>query len=804
VANIFQRIGNLFKAPIIGKRDLTDDAQQLSNGMSTSQFGAGEPLPPQPLGGDPRQWQYRPSINITPPQSDRRVDPAVLRQLARSYDLLARCLSRRKEELRTLHWSIQPKERRNKKKMREIQEKYAKEIKMVDDFFRHPEGYMEKVNGKWVRMPITDYQSWVNAILDDMFVIDAIAIYPRRKLNGEMLSLERIAGETIKVLLDDSGRLPHPPLPAYQQWLYGRPNAEYKANELIYRTYNPSNDSPYGMSVVEQIVAHVQMAMRNEAFISSYFSEGAIPPLLFTVPESWSVDQMLEFADIMNARLSGNAKALREFNIVPHGTQKLELKPFDYNEKWVNYVATMTCVLCGVQPHEMGIVPQTSGLGGKSFGEAASYIHDKQTMFVSEFLQSLFNDIIRFHFGFDEICFVFDHLLEKEERERAEINEILIKTGQKSIDQILVENGEEPEGINRFYQANDRLYGLPDLLALSQYGSVAVNLGQIGGIKMPDDTFTEDVQITQNADNPDVKTPNPNQAKDPSAKLDTSHTEAPDENKHKPPQPPKQPEGTHYPRSETVNTVKSTVADLTKDTDDDDEDDVNDDVSSPGAAEEKRDTHELELIFIATYYSLFRKVKYSPHMTNPSSVLGAFALTHSQQQELADALYKLKRDTYIESYNKYAREHGLESIETLDHQTEAKIRHAVRDSVDSIVSTYQSDLRRAYETLIDAGITDPSELVDRLNSWRVNRNRWKGEQIATTEVSKPWNDAVLSVDKSLGITDEREYYVTPDSCVCAKCAAMVAGNPYTYDAAMSLPIPNHPHCVHFIQSRPKK
>jgi hypothetical protein len=788
--SIWKRAAGLFRGNVIGKSDLTDQAKFLSGtdaNPDTTQFGPSNPLPTSPLGeGEPRQYQYPPAFNVRSPQADRRVDTEVLRLLARNYDLLARCLSRRKEEIRTLHWSIQPRERRNKKRMREIQEKYADDIKKLTELFRHPEAAMLKSDNKFIRFPIVDYQTWITALLDDLFIVDSLAIVPRTKLNGELLSLERIQSDTIKVLLDDTGRLPTDG-PAYQQWLHGMPRWNFKFNELIYRVYHPVNDSPYGYSLVEQILGHIQLAMRNEAFITSYFTDGSIPPQLFTVPESWSVEQMLEFADIMNSRLSGNPKALREFNIVPNGTQKIDLKPFDYNDKWVHYVAVMTCVLCGVQPHEMGINGGENMLGGKSAGEIASEINDKQTMFMAEFIQSLFTDIIEYYWGNDELAFVFDHLLEKEERERAEINQILITSGQKSIDQVLVENGEEPEGINRFVALGDRIYFLPDLLAGSVKGGVAVNLGQVGGVKMPDDTFTEDLQITQDANNPDIETPNPNQSKDPSAKLDTSHTEAPDDGKPKPPPPPKQPKGTSYPTGPTVNTVKSSSADLAKASSNDNK---------------NKDTHELETIFIAAYYSLFRRVPYDSTMLNPHMVLSAFSLTHSQRNRLYDALYNLKRDVYIESYNKYAREHGLQPIRDIDAHTDELIKRSTQHAVDSIAATYHDELERQYHKLLASGVDDARDMVDKLNTWLRQRNKYKAQQIATTEVSEPWNQAIFNIDHRLGITDDREYWVQPDACVCDNCQQIVNGNPYDYSTAVSLPIPNHPNCRHEIVSRP--
>lgn len=753
-------------------------------GEGKDQFNAGKPLTPAPTGADPRAYQYRPAININPPSSDHDVDYESLREFAKDYDLLARCLSRRKEELRTLHWSIQPRNRADKIKMHEIQRKNADAIIEIENFFRHPRAYMKKRGDKWIRMPRVDYLHWINQILDDMLVVDAIALYPERKRNGDMLGLKVLDGTTIKVLLDDAGDTPIPPNPAYQQWLFGMPRSEFTIEELVYRVYNPNTHSPYGVSVVEQILKHIQLALQQEKFTKSFFDDGAVPQMVFKAPADWTSTQMNELADLLNARLAGNPKALHEFNFIPDGSDPVVLKPFDWDPDLSKWIAALTCSLTGIAPSEINLEVHDSGLGGKSFGEIASEVHDRQVKFVSEFLQQLFTDIIQIYFENDDLCFVFDHMLERDEKERAETNKTLLLSGQKSLDEIYIEAGKTPPGVGPIIQANDRLYGLPDLLTLSKSGSTAVNLGQVGGHKLPDGSTTEDIDIPNKGS--DVKTPNPNQSKDPSAKLDAK-TDAPDDAKSQPPKPPKQPEGTSYPTGPTVNT-KSTIADLVK---------------SAESDKEKRETHELEMIFLATYYQLFKRVAYASSMLNSQMAMSAFHLSQHQRQQLFDAIYALKKGVYIESYNTYAKQHGISSIAKVDSRTDALLRQSTQDAVDSILATYAQDLKTQYAKLNAAGVVKPQEMVDGLNEWLKERNRWKAPEIAVTEISEPWNQAIFNIDRNLGIQDDREYTVSPDHATCAVCQSLVANGPYDYETAISLPIPNHPGCIHFVTSTAK-
>jgi hypothetical protein len=74
-------------------------------------------------------------------------------------------------------------------------------------------------------------------------LIDAPALCKRRTRGGALYALEPLDGATIKRLIDDWGRTPLPPPPAYQQILKGVPAVDYGADELIYAPDDPFNRS---------------------------------------------------------------------------------------------------------------------------------------------------------------------------------------------------------------------------------------------------------------------------------------------------------------------------------------------------------------------------------------------------------------------------------------------------------------------------------------------------------------------------------------------------------------------------------
>ncbi|HLY57001.1 MAG TPA: hypothetical protein VKS60_15660 [Stellaceae bacterium] len=105
------------------------------------------------------------------------------------------------------------------------------------------------------------WDEWVRMLVEDMLVLDAATIYPRRAVDGSLLALEPLDGGTIKRVLDDWGRTPQPPLPAYQQILKGLPAVNYTADALLYLPRNPRTWRVYGLSPVEQCLFTINIAL---------------------------------------------------------------------------------------------------------------------------------------------------------------------------------------------------------------------------------------------------------------------------------------------------------------------------------------------------------------------------------------------------------------------------------------------------------------------------------------------------------------------------------------------------------------
>ena len=194
-------------------------------GNADGWFDAGEPLAPIAQQAEGRRFDYEPFYNVghSKPREHEAIGFAQLRALADNYDVLRLVIEKRKDQMEGLKWTIQrrdvesTKDNESQRKDRKVDEAIA--------FFQSPDK-----EHTW--------SDWLRILLEDLFVIDAPCIYPRKTLGGDLYALEVIDGATIKRVLDNTGRLPLPPDTAYQQILHGMAAVDYTADELIYRSRN--------------------------------------------------------------------------------------------------------------------------------------------------------------------------------------------------------------------------------------------------------------------------------------------------------------------------------------------------------------------------------------------------------------------------------------------------------------------------------------------------------------------------------------------------------------------------------------
>ena len=293
-------------------------------------FGPLDPLQPvAPPGIAGRRLDYLPGQNLLiDARGDSSVPARVLRALADDCDLVRLAIETRKDQLSALEWAIQPR------------------AGMAAD----PAGIARAT--ALFRAPTPDYgwDEWVRLLVEDMLVLDAATIYPRRSLSGTVLALEPIDGGTIKRVIDDWGRTPAPPQPAYQQVLKGLPATGYTADELVYLPRNPRTHRLYGLSPVEQVLLTVNMALRRQVHKLEYYTEGSQPDAFFGVPPDWTVEQLKSYQEYWDGLMAGNTAERRRIKFIHGDVKFVETKPAILKDEFDEWLARVVCYAFSVSP----------------------------------------------------------------------------------------------------------------------------------------------------------------------------------------------------------------------------------------------------------------------------------------------------------------------------------------------------------------------------------------------------------------------------------------------------------------------
>lgn len=316
----------------------TGPAPGIVQGTGADWFGPLNPMSPvAPPEVEGRQWDFPVGYNLqTTVKPWEGISPHQLRALADSHDILREVIETRKDQLAKMPWSIKTRVKANGDSSTDDDDPAIDEI---ETFFRRPDG-------------IHDWARWLRMLVEDLLVIDSPAIYMRATKGGKLLGLEPIDGATIKPIIDDWGRRPSPPVPAYHQVLHGLPAVPYTSDYLHYAPRNVRTNKAYGYSPVEQVVMTVNIALRRQVFQLQWYTEGNMPEGFAQTPEGWTADQIAQFQKNWDAMLAGNSAARRRVMFVPGGAAKAfqATKEPDLTGKTDEWLARVICFAFSISP----------------------------------------------------------------------------------------------------------------------------------------------------------------------------------------------------------------------------------------------------------------------------------------------------------------------------------------------------------------------------------------------------------------------------------------------------------------------
>lgn len=314
----------------------------LLEGVDTTWFGPQQPIAPQaPVDVKGRAFDYQSGYNIVyTPRSTEPIGFEQLRFLADSCDILRLVIETRKDQMGSLGWNIKSKDKQQQQKGEQNPNKpdpNQKKIDVITEFFKKPDG-------------VLTWKQWLRAILEDLFVVDAVSIYKRKTVGGAPFAYELMDGTTIFPLMEDDGRRPHAPDPAFQQITKGVPAADFSIDELLYLPRNVRTNRLYGFPPVQQVILTVNTAILRAVHQLDYYTEGSIPDSIIGTPLDWQPEQITAFQLQWDEMLAGNLEARRRAKFVPGDFKFQELKQPALKDEYDEWLARVICFAFSIPP----------------------------------------------------------------------------------------------------------------------------------------------------------------------------------------------------------------------------------------------------------------------------------------------------------------------------------------------------------------------------------------------------------------------------------------------------------------------
>jgi 8-oxo-dGTP pyrophosphatase MutT (NUDIX family) len=335
------------------------EQSMADQGMGSSvPFSPGRPI--NPYNGysvEPRQFDFLTGTNITTRPRQNRVSFGALQALTSAYDVAQMCIAHRIDSLRSFDWSVVPADGESGDLTLAIAAGRAAVAK--------PDGR-------------TPWASWLSMYLQDLLRYDAGTLYKRRDRVGRVMGLEIIDGTTIAPLLDDWGRPPESPAPAFIQYANGLPWDWLTADDLIYLPFRPQPDSPYGLAPMESILLTANTDIRLAMHLLDYWADGSIPGATAEAPlDQSSPDQLAEFQEAWNAIMEGDQTQKVKVRWMPHGSTFTQLRPNPFDEELALWLFRKTCAIYSVTPQDLGITLDVNRATGDTQMDVQERIADR-------------------------------------------------------------------------------------------------------------------------------------------------------------------------------------------------------------------------------------------------------------------------------------------------------------------------------------------------------------------------------------------------------------------------------------------
>ncbi len=389
--------------------------------VTNAQFSPGQPLTPPDLEAV-RLWDFPVGVNTTiMPRAHEPFGFGHLRAFS-NVELVRLAIETRKDQIEGLHWRFTP--RAGASAAGGAAQEAAAE--RLTQFWRRPDG-------------VHCFAAWLRPAIEDLLAIDAPAFEKRRDRGGRLIGLDVVPGDTIKVLVDETGRAPLPPSPAYQQIIKGRVWADLTTDELIYAPRNRRPNHVLGFSPVEQIVVTIQTIVSRQAAQLAYFTEGNAPIGFLNAPEGWGPSQIRELQLWLNAQMSGQPSERAKLIWTPAGAQYQALKDPPLKDDFDEWLARIVAFAFSLPP-----TPFVKQMNRATAGEDQDRSLEEGLTPLKLWIKRLIDEVNEREFGVTDLEFVWHEAVEIDPAAQSEIDDRALRNGSATINEVRARRGFAP------------------------------------------------------------------------------------------------------------------------------------------------------------------------------------------------------------------------------------------------------------------------------------------------------------------------------------------------------------------------
>lgn len=360
-----------------------------------------------------REWDFDAGVNnnYQPRSGHGEIKFADLIYAANNYTLLKIVIATRLDQISAQRWKL-------------TGPKLA--VKRVGEILKKPDRR-------------SDFDTFLRALVYEVLVTDAVTIMPRKNKLGGIYSLDLIDGSTIEPKLGGDGRIDlSQDGIAYQQILGGIPVYNFSASELIYRPMNRRVRSKYGQSPVEQVLMVCRIGMERDEEIYFRMTRGNMPDKFVVAPEDTPKSTMEIMQEYLNGyfnSFSNKAKA----KVVPHGTSVIDIERGEIKSELDDLIAREICFAFSISPQQL-IQMQNRATAESSSKQAMA----EGLLPLMRWIERLWNEIIHDYIGYPGVDFVWEEVETLSALEKAQINEIEIRSGVRTVSEVREKLGLKP------------------------------------------------------------------------------------------------------------------------------------------------------------------------------------------------------------------------------------------------------------------------------------------------------------------------------------------------------------------------